>query len=1515
MPSNIKALKHFRFGEPLPNLPENRPSTLTNRHILINCLKKITLLGLARQWLNNQFKPTMSFNNFKNYGDSPQNAFETFCTQLFERYLRRKHGSNLVKFRVVNGAGGDGGIEAYGELANGDIIAVQAKWFPTNMEDSQIRQIRKSVDTALKVRKKITEYIICVPRSLNSAKMGKGQVPVSNTEESRADALTSAIQTAYPNTTFTWWFEQDLEFQIQEIDNEGIHRFWFDKELVTLKLLIQQFGLEKKAWIDKRYIPELHGSGIIQSHIRQILYDQDYRKDLLDRLNDIIKVLQSVLTMIPRFTETLPVKSPLTMELNALQDAINYNLGALLPIVVAIQEGVSTIPTATFDAMPISQDLLSSIRKIKPSDRQLGVQRRLVDTLMRIKELDLQAVIQSLVTEANQTSRLFLGKSGTGKTHALANTVDVRLNRDNAPAIIIRAKGAPSSDWTLLLKKALDLDGWNRNEILSALETLAVRADRRDTQQLPIGEEIKREGTKVIICIDGLEEDTENWPEWYSRMRESIELISRYPRVRFVYTARPYFLDQSEVPKDSSFRVIEIPQEGDVTVYEVMDQYFSPEHFNIKVEPRSLIRGIDSLYALRLFCELYEGQTLTADSDILTAERDLLNEKIHRIERDFRNIKNAGQFRAPVRDAIETFSEVFYNQAEMEHNELFSLLNSGSLSYLQKEDVENVIEYLVNNGFLSKSEIPIGTSILRKNKISYSLTYQSIMELIMSERYTAGIVAGELLELPEHLISTTELSGNEGSLVKERIVQQIVNSLFHDHGKLIGRNNFLTGGLDPATVHQLQTRALIQAPPDVAETYKTNINTLYFKDHKSRYFAFSNLIFPSAISAGNFFGAEYLHGLLMQQPTAVDRDKIWLGLDRLDIHQLGEPDSRKFYRYDLSNVIDPYGEGPLHLPEFALHNEYPLIYGWALSTLDQSLRARLRISLTDWAIRQPHEFKLLLDKLFPVNDPQIQEDLASIALGVVSQLKDKDSLKELAEWALSHVFVAPGSHPNIIVRMGFRVVVEKAHLAGALSVEDIEKARPHKVDELVFIPVDKDALETGDEEIYPIVHDLAWYVIERSFDDFMDYGSVEPETDPKNAREHFLKAYLDHLGLGHLNAYSWAISSAIAYMKSLGFSRTKDNGNGFTDATHGSKSKHFTLEEKYTWLAVHHLQAYLSDYLPLEKSGEFIDDYIKISNIDNPAESLQLRKHPDLPDIEDNWIIKESLAPEMTDASTFDEQIKVAVDIDPVINFHNWLEFKDHDFKTTGNNDEWLALYNNTTVHDSMAYISSRIDARGVLIEKGQAAKLLDIVSNHQNRSHFVEHIDRMVGSPDTDTYSNPSDIVWMAWIGEIEEKEEYYLPPNGEEKEMLYTVTSVTRQTVDGEDETYIPSKKVRDLMGISEMSNQIFLDNNDKVIAINHSVRRSNYDSQEITVVLKAEFLSKIEENNLEIVWFVDLFRSKNALNDKIKSDQHPMKTRKYFVWFEEGKLRAEKFWDARFSNQRDKDPNEPKEQGDED
>jgi len=832
-----------------------------------------------------------------------------------------------------------------------------------------------------------------------------------------------------------------------------------------------------------------------------------------------------------------------------------------------------------------------------------------------------------------------------------------------------------------------------------------------------------------------------------------------------------------------------------------------------------------------------------------------------------------------------------------------------ALNYLDNREVERAIEFLVNNAFLTKSEIPVGKGAMRKIQITYTLTYQSIMEIIMAEKYVDGIVNKEITAIPQHLRAVSERAElSERQLINQRIVQEIVNMLFIDHNLLIGRDDFLAEGFSETNIQRLQTKALIQAPPDVAATFKTNIDGLYFKDHRNRHLVFRNLIYPSATSSSNYFGAEYLHGLLIEQPTAVDRDKIWLGMDRHDIHELGREESEQYYRYDLRRVIDSDGESELYLSELSLHNEYPLIFGWALATLNQSFRERLRIALTGWAIKQPQEFKLLLDKLFPCNDPQIQEDLASITLGIASRLKDKEVLGQLAEWALNNVFADPSTHRNILVRTGFRSVVERAYYAGVISEKQARKARPRRLETMQFIPVDTEALENGGEEIYPIVNDLAWYVIKRSFYDFLEYHSIDKETEPEDTRQDFLKAYLEHYGLEHLSVTSWAISAAIAYMKSLGFNRTEDNGNAYTDSSHGSKSKLFTQEEKYTWLAVHYIQGYLSDYLPLKDSESFVTDYMQIVNIGNPAEFLEEIPHNEMPDIEDNWIVKEPLAPEMQAHGTPDEQVKVAVESEPIIDFNNWIHFSDKDFRSEGSDKKWLALFNYTNVHDSKSYIYSSVDIRGVLIEKGQAPALLDIVKNHPRRSSFVASIDSMVSSPDTDTYSNPTDVVWMKWIDENYDSETYYLPPDGEEKIMQYAVTSVTKDTVEnGEDEIYIPSKIVRDMLGITEMVQQLFLNDDGRIMAINHILSRAKYDKQEMTLVSNEEFLGKLEDEGKEIVWFVDLYRTKDALNESIKSEEHAMKTRKYMVWYEKGELQWEKFWDARFSNQRDKSPND--------
>ena len=111
---------------------------------------------------------------------------------------------------------------------------------------------------------------------------------------------------------------------------------------------------------------------------------------------------------------------------------------------------------------------------------------------------------------------------------------------------------------------------------------------------------------------------------------------------------------------------------------------------------------------------------------------------------------------------------------------------------------------------------------------------------------------------------------------------------------------------------------------------------------------------------------------------------------------------------------------------------------------------------------------------------------------------------------------------------------------------------------------------------------------------------------------------------------------------------------------------------------------------------------------------------------------------------------------------------------------------------------------------------------------------------------------------------------------------------------------------MGMSENDNKHEDEHEEADIVKCGSMTRSGMSIHPHTT-----FLEQLEKNNLEIVWLVDHYRTKNALNYEIKCGDHPMKTRKYLVWYEEGVLVSQKFWDARFNNHRDEVPMESDEE----
>jgi hypothetical protein len=171
----------------------------------------------------------MDISKLNNYNSSPDEAFEALSTQLFQRWLYHTFPNDVSYFSVVNGAGGDGGVEAYAILTDGSVTGLQAKYFLSSINISQRNQIKNSILIAKEVRPKLTRYIICFPRKRFSKKKGKDGKIIDGDEETKLNNLLTQLEKDFPDLKVELWFEDRLLIELTQAGNEGIKRYWFDK--------------------------------------------------------------------------------------------------------------------------------------------------------------------------------------------------------------------------------------------------------------------------------------------------------------------------------------------------------------------------------------------------------------------------------------------------------------------------------------------------------------------------------------------------------------------------------------------------------------------------------------------------------------------------------------------------------------------------------------------------------------------------------------------------------------------------------------------------------------------------------------------------------------------------------------------------------------------------------------------------------------------------------------------------------------------------------------------------------------------------------------------------------------------------------------------------------------------------------------------------------------------------------------------------------------------------------------
>lgn len=930
----------------------------------------------------------MNWQHFQTYNDAPTRAFESMCNQLFELWCKKSYQDAIKTVTIVNGSGGDGGVEAFAINKDGTIIGLQAKWFLNSISRNQFSQINDSIESALRVRPMIKQYIVCIPRDLAADRIGKGKKVIEDTELSRWQELKNKLEDKYSGLTIDLWNETKLLNILQDGDAAGIYRFWFEKSEISKELIAFSYEKQKSGWLSQKYTPSLHIQGKMQKSILKFLGTLDDRKNSVEALlvlkQHCIEFLKACDGYLP-FVLGQPLQEELISEITDAEKLVSEFLCELELSIEAITEEQNTSCFLNKDLWYINFGrLLELLKQNDIGNKRYFHINEIKKFAEAIQEAEIHAIRSDIRFRLNNNKILILGDPGSGKTHGVANLTELLISGNFHIPILIRAKDInPQNNWLDIIKQSLGLSGvWNEIELWQALEALSYRQETHNISSADAG--TVKIIPKILVCIEGVDE-SRPYDVWYDRLREIDAICSKYPRLRFCITSRPYVF--RKLPHGDSLlkNTIYLPSDGDVPVSELFPEYI--QYFNVNVGGCSWIKwSLKTPLALRIFCELYKDKKIVGVEKSSITITNLLSQKFHIIEKEFNSKYETGYGDKDriVQNSLLSMARVFLTDSSALRTDLInSLKDVPGLITGARDYRRELIDFIEDYGILQSYTVNSDT-IFESSKTHYSIGIQPFFDYIL-----ALLITHEIHELSE-ITLTEALSEQEGAL------QMLSILLLEDHDYLIIRNRSFRNSLNSDELFDLVCFALSNVSPNAASKYLSLVQKVMKYSSDTLRNIVIKIILPSARIENHPLGAQLLHEYLMGFETAGKRDIMWSVPSYLSYQ--GDVLWSCHTKIDLTDKrYELYSEDK--------YNGIPLVFAWMLTTMNNVERVGYRRQLMKWASVQPLEFYKLFEYTCNTNDPQMLEDLFAIAMGTVFMLKKENPCIHLfCNWMLENVF-------------------------------------------------------------------------------------------------------------------------------------------------------------------------------------------------------------------------------------------------------------------------------------------------------------------------------------------------------------------------------------------------------------------------------------------------------------------------------------------------------------------------------
>ncbi|WPD24046.1 MAG: hypothetical protein SD837_05665 [Candidatus Electrothrix scaldis] len=969
----------------------------------------------------------IDFSKIHGFQAGPRHSFEELVCQL----ARREEFPADAEFRRVEGAGGDGGVEAYWKKANDRKIAYQAKYF-LRTGDIDWGQIDESVAQAIITHEELEEYVVAFPCDLTdrSGKKGKGKTGWEHWDTHVAKWQKQAAEPGNAILRFTVWSQSELLTRLIRPTAEGLRQYWFG-EVEFSQRWFREHVQEGVASLDERFHPEDHVDVRIQKLFAVIARHPSCIAELESKFASIAENSLSIkqFSGLPRQPDPalLAKLSKAHQQLLTVQEEFalpshqDWNIDQWICFADELLSLLNTLLDWCWEyARKLEQD--------SPENNEIYRQRSELSSLKESVE-EFRSLCASEFMQAEQSRFAFIeGRAGTGKSHLFGKEASRVADEGGAVILALGQRMNNEEPWSQFAK-LFHLPNKNADTLLGALDAAG-----------------EGSGKRALLLIDAINEGPGS-RYWCNHILSFVETVQKYKNIACVISCRseyfPVAIPDSLAQKTQTFfiRGFETHEEQVNAAKVFLDRRGIARPSTPWLAPEF----VNPLF-LRSVCVCLERDGKSEFPTGLHGTRHILSYYLDSVGK---NIKAAEGSLASLPAAVKT-SVVQLASTMVSHRKDYLTMSAAEqvigkyFSQTAPHSEASWLLVLLSNGLIRRDPNPQTSDdplVDVEDVIRFS--FQRFQDFLMGDALVA-----------DHEDADTLFSdpGPLQFMLEKKQVSWQWRGMFEALSSIIPEKfgcelvDVLPGEVRPWGIHQ----AFIESVKWRERSAFTDRSLELLNSHREPI----DVLLEVAVSSDHPWNAELLHRNLAKRKLP-ERDAFWT----LWLNKQSAEDHAENYS-SVGQLLDWCLSG--QVPHTKRENQFlaALTLCWFFTASNRIIRDKATKALTSLFIVRANIFSDLLERFRDVDDLYVLERLLAAAYGASCRDQNRERLKKYSSMVFKYIFAENTPPLGLLLRDYSLGIIELARYHDVLAPEvDFDRCKPPYQSKRVCFNITEEKIE------------------------------------------------------------------------------------------------------------------------------------------------------------------------------------------------------------------------------------------------------------------------------------------------------------------------------------------------------------------------------------------------------------------------------------------------------------------------